>query len=119
MFFAALFHYLFLVASLSLINLVLLQLFLREDETLKKKLIAHIIAFALNWGELRYIIPIDQKRYDAHTNQRTNEDVIIPRSLHQCFFVLVAAFSLASFPGRLFSSRADGEKRVWYTLHGF
>lgn len=47
---AVLFQYLFLVATLSLINLVLLQL-LPQPETIRKKLLAHFIAFALNWGE--------------------------------------------------------------------
>ncbi len=47
-FFAALFHYLFLVAMLALSNLVV---FKALTVTGKRRLFAHVIAFSLNWGE--------------------------------------------------------------------
>ncbi|XP_064391944.1 uncharacterized protein LOC135339656 isoform X2 [Halichondria panicea] len=46
-FFAALFHYLFLVAMLALTNLVM---FKAITVTGKRRLFAHVIAFCLNWG---------------------------------------------------------------------
>ncbi len=48
----------------------------------------------------------------------------LPISRDRCTELVVihavhASRTLASFPGRLLSNRADGEKRAWYTLHGF
>ncbi len=71
MFFAAIFHYFFLVGTLSIMNLVLFQLLLqskkketaekkvnpKNEKRIKKKVIVHVIAFIINWGKLHtYIV---------------------------------------------------------------